>query len=320
MQDALREAAAIGDPLTRTPRLNRLLGLQATAGDLAGARRTAESIPDLHQRAIRLVEVAKMDHGAGSRTSLAAARRAAELDDDQLDPASNLLRRVGELAKIAGALATHAGEAAAARETFAVARRLADTLEDPAHRQEAFHDLAYAQVEAADWAGAIASAAGMAPGNTQVDVLTQSRDFAGARRAAAAVTDAEERSNNLWSVARALVEAGDLGQSLETALEIPVAKTRASAVAAVAAAHAEAGGIERARTVFARALRMILDVSDPAIRTDELANLASVQTGVGDLPSARVTILAAAPGVERCRVLEAVLEKLLGAPVGEVEE
>ena len=131
----------------------------------------------------------------------------------------------------------------------------------------------------------------------QVRAQTIARRFAEAAQFAESIDDAEKRASELASIAKAQAEAGEVEGARvtvhlagEAAKSIENAEKRASELASIARAQAEAGEVEGARVTVHLAGEAAKSIENAEKRASELASIARAQAEAGEVEGARVTV------------------------------
>ena len=277
---ALRTAGLIDGTFSRNRALGSIVEAQAQAGDIAGALRTAGRNDDASWRAGALRRIAKAQ--AQAEDIAGALRTAGRIDE--------AYSRAGALGDIAEAQ-TQAG----ARVTFADAVQAAGRVDDTFWRGLALRGVAEAQARAGDIAGALRTAGriddvsrGFALGGI-AEAQAQAGDIVGALRMAGRIDDASSRDGALDSIAEAQARAGDIAGALRTAGRIDDV-SRGFALGGIAEAQAQAGDIAGALRTVGRiddALRgLALGGFADGLRGLALGGIAKAQAQAGDIAGA----------------------------------
>ena len=244
---ARRTVQSIAVETVRAHALIDIAAVQAREGDIAGALSTALSIAIDHWRVAALSDIAEVQVEAGDPHN--AARSIAEA-----------LSTIGSIADLGsrGVALSHIAEAqmkvgdrVGAAASFAEARLNAGTIKDNSARSTVLMDIAEAHARAGHslgWAGAMAEALSAA---RSIDVVLL-------------------RNVKLKQIAEKQAKADDIAGALGTALSIDDRFSRALALRAVAEAHAKAGEI-------AEALSIAQTIEDDATRASALTKIADAQ-------------------------------------------
>jgi tetratricopeptide (TPR) repeat protein len=277
-------------------------------GQGAEARDRAELLSDPRKRATVLTAVGRALLERDAAGGLAALRRARAATEAIADPRE----RAWTLGELAQALA-HAGDDAAAQQTFAAARQSAEAIADPDERAWALGDVAGALAAAGQWEEARAVVEAIA------DPLWRARalgDVAGALAAAGqweearavveAIADPLWRARALGDVAGAPARAGQWEEARAVAEAIADPRERARALGDVAGALAAAGQWEEARAV-------VEAIADPRERARALGDVAGALAAAGQWEEARAVVEAIADPFWRARALRAVAGALAAA-------
>ena len=274
------DAGRIDDAFWSSGALDRIVEVQAQAGDIAGALRTAGLIDGTFSRNRALGSIVEAQAQAGD---IAGALRTAGRIDEAYS-------RAGALGDIAEAQ-TQAG----ARVTFADAVQAAGRVDDTFWRGLALRGVAEAQARAGDIAGALRTAGriddvsrGFALGGI-AEAQAQAGDIVGALRMAGRIDDASSRDGALDSIAEAQARAGDIAGALRTAGRIDDV-SRGFALGGIAEAQARAGDIAGALRTVGRiddALRgLALGGFADGLRGLALGGIAKAQAQAGDIAGA----------------------------------
>ena len=256
---ALEMAEANKDVGSGTYALSLFAEAQAAAGDSVGALVTAETIEDVFYHDIALAKVAKIQSAIGDSAG-ARATLAKALGAVKIFQEKGVWTPA--LIEIARAqLAVN--DISGARETLATALKAAKTLPDGDSRDFAMTRISEAQASAGDIAGAIATAK--------------------------TVESVKLRAKALAVVAKAQAVAGDITGALETERAIEDVVSRALVLANVAKAKAANGDIAGAREAVAAVIESVktVELGDDLIWVAQA--VAGAQVAAGDSSEAIVT-------------------------------
>ena len=262
---------------------------QAKAGDITGALKTADLIPE---------DKASIEHGekceaqvaiaeaqvkagdiAGAQKTLAAAQQNADSMTKDYHYYHSAERA------IAG-VQVKAGDIAGAQKT-------ADFIQDPLYKSFVLEDIAHAQAKAGDIAGA-QKTAGLVPEKDRivraVAAIAQGQaeagDITGALKTADSIQDELFNGVALSSIAAVQAKAGDIVGGLKTAGSIQYAGCKSDALVAIAKAQAKAGDI-------VGALKTAGSIQDADRKSDALVAIAEAKMTARDIAGALNTLEAA---------------------------
>ena len=270
LSEALSTARGITGAGNRARALSGIAGVQADAGDRAGAARsiaealsTAQGIPDVGERAraLNVIPWAQAKTGAIAE-ALSTARTITEA-----------AHRAWALGTIAEAQA-QAGDRAGATRSITEALSTARTITEAAHRAWALGTIGGVQADAGDRAGA-------------------TRSITEALSTARGIADAGERASALRIISWAQAKTGAIAEALSTARGITDAGERASALGAIAWAQARAGDHAGAARSVTEALSTARGITDAGERASALSIIAGAQAQAGAVADA----LSAARGI-----------------------
>ena len=192
------------------------------------------------------------------------------------------------------------GDLSAARQSFAAALKIASSIGGTL-RSGALREIATAQVEAGDIAGALRTAYGFHNVLTRVEALrsiaivqAKARDEEAARQTLAAAVDAAgSHARTLIEIAIEQAEAGDIAGGLRTARDIHDVEEQARALYEIARVQARAGDLRAAGRTFdsALALERAHDIEPDAglFRDVYLREFVTIQAEAGDIAAALST-------------------------------
>jgi RNA polymerase sigma factor (sigma-70 family) len=266
-------ALAVAEKFKTASHRNQLLfmlaGMQADAGDLAGARKTAATITD-DQRDGAIEAVGRAEARAGDVT--AALKTADALKHQPLS-------RAGVLDELALAQAK-AGDRKAAAESLEESLRLnVATLADAGQRASARAGAAVRQAEIGDVVGALKAAAAFGPG---------------------------DRSAILGQIAVVQAKKGDVSGAMRTLGDIPEAGTRARVMLDIATAQGvglDRAGAEKSLLAAADIAGTLQWAAGAALHDNIRAVRAGVQVATGDIPGALTSAGAVTSDRARCMAL-----------------
>jgi serine protease Do len=284
-RDRTAEARQVLDQLTgrQSPRLPEEFGSPAAVCLARISRSFPATVTELARRLLvhgELVRLGEALIGQGLLT----------LVESLIGGETDRTTRLQLLQAIAAAQAG-AGQAEAARLTFAQALLAAGALDNSHERSEALGAISVAQVQAGQLQEAL--------------------------RTADAIEDASHRSQALGAVAAAQAQAGQPQEALRTADAIEDASHRSAAVRAIAASVARPGRAEGARLTFAQALLAADAIEDARHRSAALEAIAAAQAQAGQPQEALRTADAIANAYHRSGALRAVA--VAQAQAGQVE-
>ena len=285
---ALRTMEAMPDDWPRGYALQDITGAYAKAGNLKAAKQTAQKIKAELTRSIALEYVSKAEAKAGlteesTRTALSI-------------PHQNWrIRTLGYVA-----LAQHkAGAAKSSEETFSLAIDAALAVEKVEERIKGLHAVASSLGKAGDVPGAkrlIEAAVKLVEGLPEKDrdfqvynivrSLAEFKDFDGAFATASKIKGEGLASSALRQIAEFLAKAGEFDRAFDTASDLSENDDRVSALQAIASALAKEGDIERAKRTFADAASAAFEISKESSRASYLRSVAEAQALAGDYDGA----------------------------------
>ncbi len=207
--------------------------------------------------------------------------------------------RAKALSKIAH-LQAKIGNGAAARTTFAFAKRTAKQISDTSslfsRRNYSLSDIAETQAKTGDTDGALQTARLIEDAPDRARALsgiaeTQAKtgDTDGALQTARLIEDAPDRARALSGIAETQAKAGDPGGALQTAKLIEWAYYRAEALSEIGKVQAKAGDGAAAETTLALAIQSAGEVRKRRTRGRSLSNIADAQTTAGNIDGALQT-------------------------------
>jgi hypothetical protein len=226
--------------------------VQAAAGDVAGARQTAESIASKQPQAYAYRDIAEARVKAGD---LAGARELVDLAKKAADAVTVKIDQQSTLQDVAGAEAD-AGD-------LEGARKMADDINHPFMKAMALRMVVTAQARAGD--------------------------VAGARQAADAIIDDYAKGLALGDVAGAQARAGQVKEALETAGAIENPDARQAAYRQIAAVQLKAGDSAGSRQSLDLAIAATEEVHNPGSKAWAYRCAAIGQAQAGDVPAALKT-------------------------------
>ena len=207
--------------------------------------------------------------------------------------------RAKALSKIAH-LQAKIGDGAAAKTTFAFAKRTAKQISDASslisHRNYSLSDIAETQAKAGDTDGALQTAKLIDDASDRARALsriaeTQAKagDPDGALQTARLINDVFGRARALSRIAETQAKAGDADGALQTAKLIEWAYYRADTLSEISKVQAKAGDGAAAKTTLALAIQSAGQVRAEGNRGTSLSNIADAQAKAGNVDGALQT-------------------------------
>jgi tetratricopeptide (TPR) repeat protein len=283
-EEARLLVARIRDSVSRSRALVEMVAAQASAGNVKGAVATAAEIDDKLQRAEALARIA-------STRAAVAPTEAREMFDQALALVSgtraSVYRKCDTLVEIArGQLV--AGNPTASTATLKRVVGELGKVKGDTERLNLLSRIAPLQARAGDYTAAFATAlraedASLRPLLVRDIAVSQAEkgDVAGAVAAARTLDDRPAAAAALFGILRVQSQVQDvsglnetLGVTLQAVREIGNAELRAGALGSLAAAHAQEGNLELARTVFTEAMNTAAAVDGGQQRAAVYARIA----------------------------------------------
>ena len=207
--------------------------------------------------------------------------------------------RAKALSKIAH-LQAKIGDGAAAKTTFAFAKRTAKQISDASslfsRRNYSLSDIAETQAKAGDTDGALQTARLIddAPDRARAlsgiaETQAKAGDADEALQTARLIDDALDRARALSGIAETQAKAGDADGALQTARLIEWAYYRAEALSEISKVQAKAGDGASAETTLALAIQSAGQVRAEGNRGTSLSNIADAQARAGNIDGALQT-------------------------------
>ncbi len=261
---AFEAAQGMENGFNRVKALRDILGAQVEVGDVAGARKVAETI---------------------------VAENAEPLDSDFLS--------VWVSARIATAQAK-SGDRETARKTFAAALKTAQGMKDAPERDAALMVIVQSRLEVGDLAGARNTSTSFRSDSPLVRALTSiakaeaksgdretaRKTFAAALKTARGMKDVPERDAVLMTIVRSQLEVGDVAGARDTSTSFRSDFLLVEALTSIALAEAKSGHKQVARQDFAVALETVQGMEDVSERDSILWVLTEAQGRAGDVVGA----------------------------------